>query len=113
MRVVLSYGRRMSDAYVELLEPGAPGKPAARRELRRFRRTGCNRSAPLPLASGRATVYWQARHCSSRRVAPFAVVEWAGAVAIVTAEPGPYDSLAGMRAIVRALRIREPSDPAR
>ncbi|HEX7290891.1 MAG TPA: hypothetical protein VF250_07140 [Conexibacter sp.] len=127
---ILFYGRRDSRAEVliVLAQPEILHRPALRRDLRRMRRDRCNLIRRLTLRRGRATIFQRSPRCPKldvRKTADAfadtnAVVVLPGVVALVSADEcvscsGPvsrYESIAGMRRIVRALRQREPRDPA-
>lgn len=123
---ILFYGRRHSRAQVTLalVRPRFMHRPAVRRDLRRMRHSRCYPLRRLTLRGGRATIFQRSPRCRKldERKTPnalddtTAVVTLPGVVAIVAADDcvschGPvsrYESIAGMRRIVRALRLREP-----
>jgi hypothetical protein len=121
---VLVYGRRGSraDVILQLARPGVLRRPGLRRELRRMRRNRCNLVRRAALRNGRATVFQRSPHCPKLEVRKTAealddttaVVVLHGVVVLIYADDcvdchGPvsrYESIAGMRRIVRALHPR-------
>jgi len=127
---ILFYGRRHSHAQVTLalVRPRFMRRPAVRRDLRHMRHDRCYLLRRLTLRDGRATIFQRSPRCpklDERKTADAlddttAVVVLPGVVAFVSADDcvschGPvsrYESIAGMRRIVRALRLREPTSPS-
>ncbi|HEU4701911.1 MAG TPA: hypothetical protein VFS37_05455 [Conexibacter sp.] len=123
-----SRGRGRAHVTVSLVHPRFMRRPAVRRDLRRLRRDRCSQIRHLRLRRGRATIFHRSPRCPKldERKTPdalddaIAVVVLPGVVAFVAADDcvschGPvsrYESIAGMRRIVRALRLREPRDVA-
>lgn len=123
---LLAYGRRGSRAYVilRLARPSVLHRPAMRRQLRRMRQDRCNVVRRATLRDGRATIFQRSPRCPKLDVRKTpdaltdttAIVVMHGVVLFAYADGcvschGPvsrYESIAGMRRIVKALRLREP-----
>jgi len=121
----LTYGRPGAQAGVVffLARPPLLRRPAMRRELRHMRRNPCSIIRHLTLSDRRATIFQRSPRCPKLDVRKTpdaladttAVVVLPGVVALIYADDcvschGPvsrYESIAGMRRIVRALRLRE------
>jgi hypothetical protein len=121
---IMLYGRRhaRADVILQLGRRGVLRRPAIRRELRRLRRDPCSRIDRLSLADGRATIFVRRPRCPPLNVedTPDALADAAavailrGVVVFLSADDctnchGPvsrYESVAGMRRLVRALQPR-------
>jgi hypothetical protein len=123
---ILLYGRRHARAQVTLalVKPSFLSRPAVRRDLRRLRRDSCSQIRRLKLRRGRATIFQRSPRCPKLDVRKtpdalfdtIAVVVLPRVVLFIDADDctschGPisrYESIAGVRRIVRALHSREP-----
>lgn len=128
---VMVYGHRgaRADVVVVLAPPRLLQRPAMRRELRRRRRDRCSQIRHVALRDGRATIFQRSPRCPKLDVRKSpdaltdttAVVVLHGVVALISADDctnchdpvSRYESIEGMRRIVRALRPREPGTSTR
>jgi antitoxin (DNA-binding transcriptional repressor) of toxin-antitoxin stability system len=115
-----------SDVVLTLVRPSLLRRPAMRRYLRRMRRDPCSMVRHVARSDGRATIFQRSPRCPKLDVRETpdalddttAVVVLPGVVVFAYADAcvscrGPvsrYESIAGMRRIVKALRLREPSE---
>lgn len=121
LRAVLTYGphEEVTAFRLVLFHPRAFARPALARELAVMRRDRCARVIRISLADGGATLYATKRGCRSRTLdGTIALVRLPGVRIVVEPVHGcaectdvvtRWSSPAGVRAIVRALRIREPT----
>jgi hypothetical protein len=119
-------GGTRSNVVLTLVRPSLLRRPAMRRELRRMRRDPCSMVRHVTRPDGRATIFQRSPRCPKLDIRETpdalddttAVVVLHGAVVFAYADGcvscrGPvsrYESIAGMRRIVKALRLRKPSE---
>lgn len=122
LRASLHYGRDVTygtSISVLTIDPGLLRKPSPRRELRRIRLAHCTVMDRVALPSGHATIFSGAARCPHYGDT-FALVRLPGALVTVTPDGcqvchGPvsrYRTRAGLKTLVRALRVREPRTTA-
>jgi len=122
-RVTLKYGLNENWPAFEitLMHPSAFERPAVRRDLRSIERDRCIRSQRFTAPTGRATLYSKRRHCRTNAIVdpPMAIVRRPDVGLVVGCSDciavqrryyplQRFASPAAVRAIVRALRPREP-----
>ena len=115
-RAALHYGRRVpgTTVTISLLAPTALRQRALRRELRDIAREPCRRIGRFGVPAGRVTIFARRRGCSPAPEGTFALVRRSDVIAGVFVDGcvdcesaiHRYDSVAGIRRLVRALRLR-------
>jgi hypothetical protein len=121
LRASLHYGRDIgygTSISVMTSDPDLLHKPGPRRELRQIRRAHCTVLDRVALPSGHATIFTGSARCPHYGDT-FALVRLPGALVTVTPEGcqvcnGPvsrYRTRAGLKTLVRALRLRQPPAP--
>ena len=114
-RAELRYEGHGASVDVGLTQPSLLRRPFVRRVLRRLHRDPCTRIARFPALNGRAAIYTRAASCKRKPADVFALVVRHDVAVVVTVDlfgrPSRYATRAGLRRLVRALRVRKTQTP--